>query len=291
MRCLILAVLFAIAQTPSPVPRKASASTTDTGHSVAKDQAKTSVKPTTANTQENPSGTPQTREASQPVIVRELPPVSIVKDLADWGIWAFSGLLVVVGFLQWYVIRAQANLMRKHAEHLENLASAARDNAKTAKASADALVSSERAWVLVESAAIAPAWYGKSAIRPLVKNFGRTVAKIRKISLGGARPLQLKEELPIPPIFEGSQELDFVLSPNGELPLLYVPTVPMNNENLESVKNGILKMCVYGLIEYLDFAGNERVTGFCLIYNWGKNDVPPGFYPYLEAPPDYNKAT
>jgi hypothetical protein len=57
---------------------------------------------------------------------------------------------------------------------------------------------------------------------------------------------------------------------SGELPLLYVPTVPMNNENVENVKKGVLKMCVYGLIEYRDLIGEKRVTGFCLIYNLGK---------------------
>jgi hypothetical protein len=75
------------------------------------------------------------------------------------------------------------------------------------------------------------------------------------------------------------------------LPISYIPKVPINNENIQTVKDGLLKMCVYGLIEYLDFTGKNRVTGFCLMYNWGKNDVMPGFYPYSEAPPAYTKAT
>src|SRR5580704_3714502 len=206
--------------------------------------------------------------------VRNLPPaikpnenqddenIKIQRKLANLTLW-----LVIVGFIQAAILAGTISAVLYQASVAKNI---------------------ERAWVLVESAAIDPVWGGKSAIRPLLKNVGRTIARIRKISLGGARPLQLNGELPVPPIFEGNQDLDFVLSPNGELPLLYIPTVPINSENMQSVQNGLLKMYVYGRIEYIDFSGKSRVTGFCLIYNWGKNDVPPGFYPYLEAPPGYN---
>lgn len=191
--------------------------------------------------------------------------IKVQRKLASLTRW-----LVIVGFIQAAILGGTILAVMHQASVAKNI---------------------ERAWVLVESAAIDPVWGGKSAIRPLLKNVGRTIARIRKISLGGARPLQLDGELPAPPIFEGNQDLDFVLSPNGELPLLYIPIVPINSENMQSVQNGLLKMYVYGRIEYIDFSGKSRVTGFCLIYNWGKNDVPPGFYPYLEAPPGYNIAT
>lgn len=149
----------------------------------------------------------------------------------------------------------------------------------------------ERAWILVESAAIDSLENGKVVIRPLVKNSGRTAARIVKISLGGTRPLQFSEKLQDPPVFEGNQELNFVLSPKGQFLSLYAPVVPIHRENMRSVEDGMLKMCVYGLIEYLDFNQKKRVTGFCLIYNRSTDRIPAGFYPYLEAPLSYHKAT
>jgi hypothetical protein len=83
----------------------------------------------------------------------------------------FTMLLAIVGGLQFLAlivqaivfwrtlnqVKAQANLMRVHAEHLENLvaaakanAEAARDNAIAAKESASALINSERAWIVAE---------------------------------------------------------------------------------------------------------------------------------------------
>jgi len=69
----------------------------------------------------------------------------------------FTGYLVVVGFLQFLVLCAQAvlffqqkRIMGQHKASLEQLATAAGNNALAAKASADALVNSERSWVIPE---------------------------------------------------------------------------------------------------------------------------------------------
>jgi hypothetical protein len=76
--------------------------------------------------------------------------------MRDWGMWVFSGLLVVVGTLQWLVLRNQAKIMREHASHLASLADAAKNNAKAASdnataalLSALAILSSERPWIVI----------------------------------------------------------------------------------------------------------------------------------------------
>ena len=139
MRCLVLGVLLSFVQAPAAVPPKAPDSTTAKGQKTTKSpkrdkissaQSPTSVEPTTASPQEQPRTSPKSEDSKEGLRIRELPPVSILKDWSDWGIWTFSGLLVVVGFLQWYVIRIQARLMRVHADHLQNLATAANNNAE-----------------------------------------------------------------------------------------------------------------------------------------------------------------
>jgi hypothetical protein len=193
MTGLILAALFAITQTPSPIHPKALDSPTATAQTVTKNpkndkapstQPPTSVGPSSAD-QQHVGSTTKSEDTEQAIRVRELPRVSITKDWSDWGIWAFNGLLVIVGAFQLLVLwrqakimKAQAGIMAEHAAHLKGLVTAAGDNAKAAsaaaeaasknadfsklnaeatsqnaiaaKASADALVNAERAWVVAE---------------------------------------------------------------------------------------------------------------------------------------------
>jgi hypothetical protein len=69
----------------------------------------------------------------------------------------FTGYLVIAGLLQVLILAVQAvlffqqkKIMGQHKVSLEQLATAASDNAVAAKKSADALVNSERAWVMVD---------------------------------------------------------------------------------------------------------------------------------------------
>jgi hypothetical protein len=193
MTGLIMAALFAITQTPSPIPPKALDNPTATGQTVTKNpkndkapstQPPTSIGPSAADQQHVGSIT-KSEDTQQAIRVRELPRVSITKDWSDWGIWAFNGLLVLVGAFQLLVLwrqakimKAQAEIMAEHAAHLKGLVSAAEDNARAAsaaaeaasknadfsklnaeatsqnavaaKASADALINAERAWVIAE---------------------------------------------------------------------------------------------------------------------------------------------
>jgi len=190
---LILTALFAITQTPSPIHPKALDSPTATGQTVTgkpeNNKAPSTQAPTSAGTsvadQQHVGSTTKSEDTQQAIKVRELPRVSITKDWSDWGIWAFNGLLVIVGAFQLLVLwrqakimKAQAEIMAEHASHLKGLVTAAEDNAKAAsaaaeaasknadfsklnaeatsqnaiaaKASADALVNAERAWVIAE---------------------------------------------------------------------------------------------------------------------------------------------
>jgi hypothetical protein len=92
MKLLALAVLLTVMQASPPVPRKATDNSTQ------------------ATAQIKSNGTDGNQQS---VSISKLPTVTVAapkRDLADWGYWAFSGLLVIVGFLQvlllWRTLRA-----------------------------------------------------------------------------------------------------------------------------------------------------------------------------------------
>src|ERR1700674_1771425 len=156
MKYLILAVLLAVMQAPPPIPRQAADSAASAGQKVQKrtgnNQAPTtpSKPPVGATPTPNHDGKGNeqgTDNAQNPEIVSKLPPVTVEpqREWIDRGILILHGFLVGVGFLQWLVLRRQARLMGKHAEHLENLVNAAGNNAKAALLNAQAVINSERA--------------------------------------------------------------------------------------------------------------------------------------------------
>ncbi len=227
MRCLILAVFFAIAQTPTPTSRKATNSASGTAHAVAKDGndsrdpinlSPSITNPVAIDPSQTASNTSKPQDAPQSVRIRELPPVSVTKDWADWGVWAFSGLLVMVGILQFCVLWRQAKIMGEHARHLDNLAKAAKDNAQ-------ALISSERAWILVDIGKLPPFAPEPNLVQilwifPTIKNYGKTVARITRVT-GIVKLIPEGEKLPIAPEYipgQGfDQQIDMVLPP--EVPM------------------------------------------------------------------------
>jgi len=86
--------------------------------------------------------------------------------------------------------------------------------AGTAIIQVKALINSERAWLLVENAEIRSEGGGKSTIYPVIKNLGKTIARVRKVSLGGIA-LQRGDTLPkVPPISRICGEYDLILCPN-----------------------------------------------------------------------------
>ncbi len=164
MKCLVLGLLLALAQTPSPVPRKAPGSAiaqSPKNDKTPSTQSPAAVTPTIDNQQGHPSDMATGRDAQQSLRVRELPPVSIAKDLYDW---AFNALLVIVGIGQFWILWRQAKIMRtqaetmaEHATHLKGLVLAAENNSKAAKAAAEAsmkqiemVISKERARIRIE---------------------------------------------------------------------------------------------------------------------------------------------
>lgn len=164
--------------------------------------------------------------------------------------------------------------------------------ATAAKDSADALVNSERAWVVVEGAKLFRTQDGRSQeARPIIKNFGKTIARIRKVSLGDKRPRRGEtEQLPSIPGYGRCEDFDFVLCPDLEFPEHEAIGIIITQDALNDMETNVFNWYVYGLIEYFDLAGKERSTGFVLLYRPNVY-ARPIFLPYLKAPSAYYKTT
>lgn len=125
MKMLILAVILAVMQAAPPIPRQTADNSAGTGANVksesAPDQAKSLPTPVALKTNSNgtsktDSGDKHPEDAEHTVGISKLPPVSVTKDWADWGVWVFSGLLVAVSFLQVWLLWRTLGAIKRQAD-------------------------------------------------------------------------------------------------------------------------------------------------------------------------------
>jgi hypothetical protein len=256
-------------------------------------------------------------DANSEMKKKEKPQMSIFTKSfwLDWGMLIFSGLLVVVGLLQWLVLKSQAKIMRTHAAELKNLAIAAGDNARAAKDNADGLINSERAWLLIQMKFSSPSArdgaYFWSDSRPLsveevlrgdylkpetaeyiIENYGRSPGwitsqwanvKIVK-SINGLPEEAGYFSRPGSLLVEKSNQL---IEPRGQKKR----SIEIPASNLDSVSRRESFLYVYGIIKYRDVWNKEHETCFCFLWHVpGPGDLnPQGFY--QEGPEGYNRQT
>lgn len=175
---------------------------------------------------------------------------------------------------------------------------ATKNAAEAASKSANALIDSERAWILVElgeTQRIIPGdEVGYFWIKPRVKNVGKTIARVKQIR--AIVRLNMEDEL-LPPepeytLGQGAdiQNINFLIPP--EAPTQPIRLLIMGDE-LAQVNRGERFLYVHGFIIYLDFSGKERRTDFCYYYaaQLGGSTDPAGFFIAITAPPKYNDYT
>jgi len=128
MKPLLIAVLLAIMQAPPPAPGKAPDQAAGGRQDVESqgDKHKAAPAPTmpihkddSTPRAEPESGKVASKDAEQPIRITKLPPVSVAKDWSDRVYWIFSGLLVVVGFLQVWLLLGTLRAIRRQAELME----------------------------------------------------------------------------------------------------------------------------------------------------------------------------
>jgi hypothetical protein len=290
MKTIALTVLLAVMQAGPPIPRKAADNPTQAAANVKQKSASSqgpsvsapssvktdSYRPTKTNSSEQHS-----EDAGNDIGISKLPTVSLNpsrRDAADWGYWFFSLLLVVVGFLQiWLLygtlraIQRQADSMKDQTTHLRRSVIFARKSSNAAKKSADDAYSSavfaekttklvQRADILLFTAEVetTPPGNWNAHTRPILvfRNFGQ--------SRGRDVRIQTK-------IFTDSRSVDqnfsepaTVLGSEQDRTVKFPTFVELMHPNIATEINGgqtVLK--ISGSVSYVDVFDEVR---FCRFY-------------------------
>lgn len=232
--------------------------------------------------QNNGAVAPENKEQTMRIV--SVPAITIsgnkTEEIAIWfdGILAFVGVIgIIVAICTLITVRRQTEATRRAAEGTE--------------ASVEALIASERAWVLVDIGIIpdlGPDDLGID-IRPTVQNYGKTQARIIKFAVR-SHPVKQPDDLPPEPNYTGENAADFILPPNKPLQPMSV-MVPA--QEFIAAKN--MKSClyIYGYLDYAIVGEKPKQTRFCLMYypSVVSLPLPPGFYMGTQAPASYKKCT
>jgi hypothetical protein len=257
---LIFAVLLAVMQTTPPVPRQTPDSTTSTSGKVQKqsksNKTAAAQTPPIVKTDATPTTTGNDGKQGQDnkehsISIGKLPTVTVdppKRDWVDWGIWLFNGLLVVVGFLQYRILRRQAVLMGNHATELKSLATAAEKNL--------------RAYVFPSSVTRFRN-NGVLKLKVVFTNSGRTPAYactswvFEGIHSGPNKPIFPKD----PP---QNMHSTYFIASDGETEV-FDEALPIGAEDYKFISNGIRALYLVGEVKYQDVFNEHRTTRFRLI--------------------------
>jgi hypothetical protein len=274
MKLLYFAALLAVLQTAPPITRQAADRSASASDKIEKELLRTQapavnsppgVNTATAPSYEDERNQQRTEDTDESLAISKLPPVTVNPTKRDWvdrGIWAFNGLLVFVGFLQWCVLRKQSKLMSVHAGHLKTLAGETRNNV--------AAIVSQSALLQDSAQRQLRAYVGVSRVRlnlqdkllPVglveIQNFGKTPAyKVRHWTGIGVQPYPPIG--PLPPSTATSFSVA-VIHPNVK----NVGAVELGKRLPDGAPIGTkdLTIYVYGEIAYQDAFAKEHLTKF-----------------------------
>jgi hypothetical protein len=239
------------------------------------------------------------------VDVKSLPPVTVNparKDWADWGYWAFGGLLVIVGIFQVALLyrtvtigqkqrdlldqqtklverqanlmERQANLMERQATSLEESIQVAEKNAAAASESSKAAIATVkqmrgsartelRARVSVVSAKrLGVAGAGSYQAEITIKNFGKVTAYRCTCLAALALRINNSSDEFPSPRIVGD-EPNVALPPNGEFTMVrHLEPGTFQPHQHTDVMNGTQAVYFYGKITYRDGFQSGRYTEF-----------------------------
>jgi hypothetical protein len=261
MKILALAVLLAVVQTGPPVPRKATDNPTHASSNVKDDSQSdkapthdsvTAVK-TPANGPTESNGDQQSgKDGEHTVGISKLPPVSVTKDWADWGVWAFSGLLVIVGFLQIWLLRGTLRSLQHQTALMERQ------------------INKERARIRVELKPFKLVNASEAAaqlIHYTVTFYGSAYAFIGEETFQVELADSANEV--ITPYRIPSDDLPTVIAP-GAPPDERLETLEMTQFEIDSIIHGKSFIHFCGRIKYRDFSEIDRETTIsCVWKSWG----------------------
>lgn len=243
-----------------------------------------------SSNEDDGSGRTKNKTQDYKMTVVSIPEVGVKpsKDWVGWGMLVCTIILTLVGIVGTCAaiktlkqIKRQADTLVEHAEHFDNLASAAATNAVAAKASADALMNSDRAWLLVDMVetklTFLEAQWVAGCPSPIyftyrIRNYGKTPAQIYSIMTR----YDLDTSRDTPPrtdIYHAytPEHYPWILPPGRKhIGSQHLNGAWLTGQQFNEVKNRAAFLWAYGVIFYRDVYGRDLHTRFCYRY-----EVPP----------------
>ena len=293
----IFAVLLAI--TAMPVPGFAQASNQSPSRRPSPSLATPSVPAPKATA--SPSGKAECNggpcEDQQPRVIVTLPsPTPVPWSLHDRILWAACLVLAILGYIGVMLAVSTLKKIERHTAAAEEVAETALETAQAALLHAQAIINSERPWILI---AVEPSPGVENSFRLTATNRGRSPGTI-VASLDRMKIAADEASLPATPEYKaGEPDAPFV-------PIILIPgeftviktfsrddarTLCASEEAFQRIENWEEKIFIYGKITYKDLIsppGKEpHQTSWCCWYIHGSKKS--GLV--IAGPPDYNAHT
>jgi len=226
------------------------------------------------------------------------------RDAYDWLVLGCSLVLAVIGICGVFVAVSTLKKIERQTKATEDAATAAKDSAEAARLNAQAVINSERAWIVIKSTmdGYVPNAADTFEYKWVIRNTGNTPARImetqcrydlvRAIVLTSLPP---EPQYPAPIVLNG-----FLLPPGDSADYLTYLVSSSTSEvvtrleegELNTIRSGIYNLRVFGYVKYLDAFEKERESRFCEYYVWPSDRRGYiGFRPLLGIPADYTKHT
>jgi len=221
---------------------------------------------------------------------------------------AFTLALIVVAVFQfvalWRQVRAlnhHSDLIGQSVEEMRNAVAAYHDYVAAVSASTEALVNSERGWVLVDQTD--DSIFRDTRTDELVfnafvfsiANRGKTVTRLISF-MGRCRSLPRNQNLSVQPDYGGPALTDaapvygrVLASGESNIPIPIPYEERVDETAIEQINDGTLIVYAYGLIKYFDSFGRPRELQFGYHYIPPRAGMPPKWQ--LVQQPEYNKHT
>lgn len=175
-------------------------------------------------------------------------------------------------------------------------ANAAKSSADSTARQTEALITGQRAFIVVDTGDVPDSFdhatVGALDVKPLIRNNGRTPGWIKR---GYIRYLVVPQgsKLPPEPDYSGDlakKEVYAIIPSDAYIQPLH-ETIPFSE--FIPIRQGNGTLYVYGFVDYNDFARKERQTRFCLVYHvpHGFDSQTRGWYVEINAPRTYLQST
>jgi hypothetical protein len=297
MNSALVAVLLAPALSPAQTTMHPAASAGANHQPPPSSIPSVTLPQTTAGAAARPdcAGTPCDYQPTH-ITVANPPQLPVPWPLRDQIAWSANLVLVLLGYVAIMVALSTLRKIERQTRYAEAAAETASTLANAALLHAQALVNSERPWLLVS---VEPTIKVENSFNIVVTNRGRSPARI----LAGAEQIRVavdEAQLPSPPAFDkpkpSAPPVPVILLPNESTVIKIVTREDArelcdSDEQFKRVEDWEVKIFIYGKVIYQDLIAPEdkktHETFWCCWYIHGRQKS--GLV--IAGPPEYNQHT